>query len=340
MKGSLVKYKGKGTGYRTGRGYRPRNPYIPRAYSPNRASRYRARNPYSRSPYRLRIGPRYGSHSRIKSEPNARLYSPPEPRYEPRSENRASSEVGPRKGLLGREEFFEHHPPNFPEHWNEDFRKEVMDKAYDRYVESAIFKALAEKVEAEENQGMKKEESEKPEERGLEDFERDPQDKLLDVIQEKKADSPEGKAAYDELLNVQLREINKLEDEYSKERDKLEAENSEKNQIPELASESNLEGKPELELQGQNRSEVEELSQAEMEQAMDHLESDLFSEPEVELSEIEKAEAVEEDMSQMDQAEIEVLVSEALEETMLESSEIESEIGSEVEDEGEEAEVS
>jgi len=105
-------------------------------------------------------------------------------------------------------------------------------------------------------------------------------------------DSPEGKAAYDELLNIQLKEINRLEDEYSKERDKLEAENPDSSQPenPERTSVSNPEGNREAgpDSQGQNPSEVEELSQAEMEQAMDHFGGELFSEPEVEQSEIEK----------------------------------------------------
>jgi len=156
-------------------------------------------------------------------------------------------------------------------------------------------------------------------------------------------DSPEGKAAYDELLNIQLKEINRLEDEYSKERDKLEAENPDSSQPenPERTSVSNPEGNREAgpDSQGQNPSEVEELSQAEMEQAMDHFGGELFSEPEVEQSEIEKTEELAEDAMQMDEAEIIGLIDEALEETELESSELGPETGSEAEGETEEAEV-
>lgn len=338
----MARYRGKGIRYR------PRGSY----------SSYRS--PYTRrySPYRAKMGrypPRYRrSNPAYESEPSEQVGTqyapPPEPTYAPRTKRQPKSEVAEEsRSLLSKDEFFERYPAKFPEHWDEHFRKEVMDRMYDRYVEFIIGKALIEKSEAEEKQEVKKEEQERSEAQSLEDFEQDPQDKLLEVIKKMGMDSPEGKAAYDELLDVQLKEINKLEDEYGNREDRLEAQapdspHFENQDGAEQVNESNpdrkvFEAGPEL--QEQNQAEVKELSQAEMEQVMDHLEGELFNEPDVEPSEIEKAEHLAEQALEMDKPEIEDLVHTALEETKLESSELgaelKPELGYEVETEEEES---
>ena len=335
MKRGLARYRGKGMRYRP-RSYRGRGSPYARRYSPYRSKLY---NPNRNSPYRRAQ----------ESEVSEQQYSlPPETRYEPRQEKR-TGEAEPEGRLLSRGEFFQRHPPNFPEHWNNDFRKDVMDRMYGRYVEFAIGKALGERIEAEKEEAAKKEEPEKPEVGNDKDFEQDPQDKLLEVIGEKGIDSPDGKATYEELLGIQLREINGLEDEYWKEKDEPEAGSSDSPQFSNRGTEPRSEsgpqdGAPETERESavQDQGQVKELSQAEANHIMDQLEGELFTEPEVELSEIEKADALAEQALQIDEAEIEDLVRASLEETKLESSELgaelEPEIGPEVE-EDDQAEV-
>ncbi|MEM0328123.1 MAG: hypothetical protein QXN53_06085 [Thermoproteota archaeon] len=209
---------------------------------------------------------------------------------------------------------------------------------YDRYVDFMIGKGLAEKIKAEEKEEVKNEQEKL--EPISEDSEPD-QETLLEIIKEKGIGSPEGKSAYDELLRTQLKEINRLEDEYRTE-DRLETnrlENSEleSQETSEQAGELKPEGKS-LEPEQASQGEVEELSQTEIEQAMSQLEGELFNGPKIELNEIEKAETLAEQV-EMDRAEIEDLVQTTIEETKLESSELGPEISSEVEEEADEAEV-
>ncbi|MEM3489891.1 MAG: hypothetical protein QXO75_09610 [Nitrososphaerota archaeon] len=128
----MARYRIRGSRYRGARYRRYRNPYRFSKYNP-----YRARSKYL-SPY-ARRGQDYESEL---SEERTHYSLPPEPRYAQKPEKQARAEVGEQNRLLSREEFFERYPPSFPEHWNEDFRKEVMDRMYDRYVDFMIGKAL------------------------------------------------------------------------------------------------------------------------------------------------------------------------------------------------------
>ena len=295
MKEELAKYRGKGLRYRRNKLYsRGYNPY---RYNPYRTRPYRRTNEYEVEP--SEVEPRYSSGSR----------------YNQNVEKQPSTE----QKILSREEFFERYPPSFPYHWNEDFRKEVMDRMYNRYVENAFFNAFKEKLKAEEKE---KEAEEKQE---GDDFKRDPQDRLLEVIEKKGIESPEGKAAYDELLKIQLKEINKLES------NEKESELDHKNEHHVEESQSETES-PE------QTNKPTELSQTEVEQIMDQLEGELFNEPEIEPNEIEKAEDLAEQV-EMDEGEIEDLVKTAVEETKIESSELGAELEPEYETEEEEDEV-
>ncbi|MEM2271947.1 MAG: hypothetical protein QXP56_04685 [Archaeoglobaceae archaeon] len=279
----LAKYRGKG--YRGSR-YRHYNPYRASRYSPYRLRSSRYRSPYLKRGYEVRPEQPYESYKR--NEDN-----------KPEVEQR----------VLSREEFFKRYPPSFPEHWSEEFRKEVMDRMYDRYVDFMGWKALSE--------GMKEPQAEKKEEKRPEneedvkeeavEFKQDPQDRLLEIIREKGIESPEGRAAYEELLRIQHAEINRLEDEYGKEVEKSE-------------NEANLLGKNEQPFEEPESNE--ELSQEEAEEILNQLEDELFNDN-IDQTEA-KAEELAEKALEMDDSEIESLVEQALEETDIESVEIDS----------------
>lgn len=273
----------------------------------------RSYSPYLRrdSPYQIRRGsfyPYYRSRRSYEIEPSEQNRTPLETRYGPKPEKQ-SSEAEPKKSLLSREEFFERYPPNFPKHWNQEFRKEVMDTMYDRYVDSATFKALSEKIKAEEE--------EKQEEKNDEGFDQDPQDKLLEIIKEKGIGSPEGKAAYEDLMKIQLEEINRHEDEYRKEEAKLSAKENVSERTESLSKNERIEKTGDQLME----AEPKELNQAEVEGVMEQLENELFEKPEnLEPNEVEeKAEHLAEEALEIDAAEMEELVQDVLEETRAES---------------------
>lgn len=287
MRRKLAKYRGKG--YRGSR-HRYYNPYKGLRYSPYRLRTSRYRSPYLKHRYE------------VESELYELGYS--------RNKDKGEAE----QKILGREEFFKRYPPSFPEHWSEEFKKEVMDRMYERYVDFMVWKALGER--AKDSQAEKREEKGDENKENLKEeaaeFKQDPQDKLLEIIKEKGVESPEGKAAYDELLRIQHTEINKLEDEYRKELEKIESET-----VPEKDG-------PPVEEPVVN----EELSQEEAEEILNQLEGELFNEN-LEQTEI-KVEELAEQALEMDNTEIESLVEQALEEIDIESVEIDSTLEGEV----------
>lgn len=299
MRRKLVKYRG-----RYGSKYKHHNPYKSLRYSPYRLRPGRYRSPYLRRGYEV--------------EPEQASYSP-EPSYSKGNEGKL--EIGQK--VLSREEFFERYPPTFPEHWSEEFRREIMNRMYERYVDFMSWRALSEGLK--EPQAEKKEEEKSKENLKEESikFEQDPQDRLLEIIGEKGIDSQEGKAAYEELLRIQHTEINRLEDEYKKE---VENSNEETN-LSERLNEQPVE---------EYVSNVEELSQEEAEEILSRLEGELFNES-LEQTEV-KAEELADQALEMSNTEIEGLVEQALEETDIESVEIDStlegEVDAEYEDEG------
>lgn len=266
----MTKYRGRGSRYR-GRGQYRRGNYSP--YSSRKYGSYSASRPnlssYSRSSQNYSSEPKYDSRSisQLRTQDNS------ESRYLPRSENQTYQGSEKNRRLLSREEFFEHYPTDFPKHWNDDFRKEVMDMMYRRYIDFEGPKPLKDPIEKEtlkaEPEAEKKDSNEKVGNKGT-DFETNPQDRLLDEIKEKGAESSEGKAAYEELMETQLKEINDLEDEYWKQKDKEPS--------PQEVEIQSNDGK-EVMQESSSDVEIEELDQPEVENIMEQMEGEIF-EPE------------------------------------------------------------
>ncbi len=306
MKNNMAKYRGRGTQYR---GYSP--------YRRGSYSSYRTRGYDLYSPYRARRGS-FSPYSRLRRQDYEWANKPDrtaaETGYVPRPERQGSdgqpsgqvkkyelsdiprpelvaTPVAPGRLLWTKEELFEHFPPRFPEHWDKDPE-------------------------------LKKAVMEQPPEVD--------QEKLIEIINEKGKDSAEGKAAYEQLLKIQLEEINKAEDEY-----RAQAELKADQNGPERMA-----APTENERAERAETQPAELSQTEIEETMEQLEGELLEPERFEADELEEnAESVAEQALQ-DTEELEGLVQEALEDTIAESSELGPELGSElgIEDEKEEEE--
>ena len=283
----LAKYRGKGIRYR-GKRYSP--------YS------FRTYDQYRRSPYNISRYAKYRGYRGYRSRPEGiEQYAQPQETY-------SKQEKEPETKLLSKEEFFQRYPPSFPEHWSEEFRKEVMDRMYDRYVENAVFEAFKRRLESENEQ----------KEQEAEDFKQDPRDRLLEIIKEKGIESEEGKAAYEELLRIQHEEVNRAEEEYRK--GKLGSQESFQSTETEasLVDERKTRDEAGSELQEQKQG-TGEMSQAEVEEVMEQLESELFEpeeiEPELSGEAEETAEQLSEEAMQMGEEEVEALIEDALTET-------------------------